>query len=622
MHSLLQSAYTLLASDSRLVSSDGDLLKNKIQELAHKLDEWLVWLLLWDETMRSKFFITIKDVLVFDQSKFVQFISNKEFLPDSYTAYKNKIWLVNARDELIHESWDVVLNRPYKDCVLAWWQDSEDAKRDELFYNEVLWSDDIDRLLDPKVFTKFTKYDKDGSHELNSWTRDEDGTITDNLIIKGNNLLALTSLQREYAGKVKLIYIDPPYNTSKDGFKYNDRFNHSTWLTFMKNRLEQAKTLLKEDGVIFVQCDDNEQAYLKVLMDSIFWREKSLSSIVRKKKVFDNNNQIPQLHEYILVYWTSNNIEFNLLKRSDEQLKKYKNPDNDPRWLYNLEKLTANTQWGRYSKATDFVIRDPSTEKEYESNTKNRRFGKDTIENMIIEGRIDFNWSLPRYRLYLKEIKQWVSVNSRRDDCHHNLHATKELQNLFNFKIFDTPKPEKLLERIIEISTNPWDIVLDYHLWSWTTCAVAHKMWRQYIGVEQMDYIEDVAVARMQKVIEGEQWWISKSVNRAWWWSFVYMETMKHNQHLIDQINTSDDITQLTQIYNSLVSSPWINYRVQLTAVSDTATQRAQLEVSQMKQLLINLIDQNTLYVNYADMRDTSYEVSEQEIKLNDEFYQ
>jgi len=210
MQNLLSQAYDLLRQDERLISTDWELLKNKIQELAYKLDEKLIEILLSDATMKEKFFISIKDVVVFDQKKFVQFISNKQFLPDSYTAFKNKIGLTDSRDLFVSESNDVVLDRPYKDCVLAGGQDKEDAKRDEIFYNEVLWSDQIDRLLDPKVFTNIKKYTVDGEKTLDEFRKDENWLIKDNLIIKGNNLLALHSLKKQFAGKVKLIYILTP----------------------------------------------------------------------------------------------------------------------------------------------------------------------------------------------------------------------------------------------------------------------------------------------------------------------------------------------------------------------------------------------------------------------------
>ncbi|HEL0238645.1 TPA: site-specific DNA-methyltransferase [Streptococcus equi subsp. zooepidemicus] len=230
-----------------------------------------------NEKISQHFFATLETgVLVFKKDVFLQFLNNKEFLPDSFTAYKTKIGLATG-DKYLSENQEVVLNFPYKDCVLEGGQTKDNAKRQEVFFNETFAPTEINRLLDDKVLTNFKRYDKDGEHEV------EELADTDNLIIKGNNLIALHSLKKRFAGKIKLIYIDPPYNTGNDSFKYNDSFNHSTWLTFMKNRLEVAKKLLSDEGIIFVQIDDKEYAYLKVLMDNIFGREYCKNSIVWRK---------------------------------------------------------------------------------------------------------------------------------------------------------------------------------------------------------------------------------------------------------------------------------------------------------------------------------------------------
>lgn len=237
----------------------------------------------------------------------MSFVMSKDFLPDSYTRYKNLIGL-NIDGKTLDERKEVSLVWAYKDCVLAGGQDKEDSKRDEIFYNETLGSDQIDRLLDPKVFTEFKRIDKDGRHDLESFRKDNNGNITDNLIIKGNNLLALHSLKKKFKGQIKLIYIDVPFNTESDSFKYNDKFNHSTWLTFIKNRLEVAKELLKKDGLVFIHCDDNEQAYLKVLADSVFSRDNFMVSVAVKSstpsgtKTAHKDKKLIKQKDLILVY--------------------------------------------------------------------------------------------------------------------------------------------------------------------------------------------------------------------------------------------------------------------------------------------------------------------------------
>jgi len=312
MQNLLDNLKDLLKKDERLIS-EGELLKNKIIELAIKLDKDLIKLLMTDKQMKGVFFVEAGKATIFDKDKFIKFVSNKQFLPDSYTAFKNKIGL-SENDEFISEKKEVVLSWPYKDCVLEGGQTKEDAKRDEIFWNQTLAPDEISRLFDSKVFTNAKRIDKKGEHKFDEFKIDENGDIKDNLIIKGNNLLALHSLKKRFAGKVKLIYIDPPYNTGNDEFKYNNAFNHSSWLTFMRNRLEVAKELLSDEGIIFIQCDDNEQAYLKVLCDEIFRRENFVNTIALRVsppegvKTSHADKTILKEKEYLHVYSRNKNL--------------------------------------------------------------------------------------------------------------------------------------------------------------------------------------------------------------------------------------------------------------------------------------------------------------------------
>jgi len=200
MESILDNLKNLLKKDERLVS-EGELLKNKVIELAIKSDKNLIKLLLADKQMKEIFFTEVDKATIFDKDKFIKFVSNKQFLPDSYTAFKNKIGLTED-DEFIKEKKEVVLSWPYKDCVLEGGMTKEDQKRDEIFWNETLAPDEISRLLDPKVFTNAKRIDKNGEHKLDKFKTDENGDIKDNLIIKGNNLLALHSLKKRFAGKV------------------------------------------------------------------------------------------------------------------------------------------------------------------------------------------------------------------------------------------------------------------------------------------------------------------------------------------------------------------------------------------------------------------------------------
>jgi adenine-specific DNA-methyltransferase len=612
MQNLQNELIDLLKHEDNLVI-DGHLNKNKIIELALKVEPQLISLLIKSETFKKHFFQEVSTVLVFDKIKFQRFVNNKSFLPDSYTAFKNKIGLItndNDLDNFISTSNDVVLAWPHKDCVLEGGQTKEDQKRSEIFWNETLAPDSIDRLLDAKALTNFKKFDKDGEHKVSELKGNE------NLIIKGNNLLTLASLLKTHRGKIKLIYIDPPYNTGGDGFNYNDSFNHSSWLTFMKNRLFIAKKLLKEDGFIFVQCDDNEQAYLKVLMDEIFELKNFISCIVyrRRKSQANLSKNISTIHDYILCYSKSSNAELNkIIPEIDES--SYKNPDNDTRGPYVTMPCT-NGGGAKYSITTpngDII------EDEW-------RFKIETYKKLESENRLVFprgGSGKPRYKLFLSEKKEsGVVPNSWWGDLSSNQEATIEIKNLKLTENFSFPKAEKLISRIIELGSNVNDVVLDFHLGSGTTAAVAHKMNRMYIGIEQMDYIETVAVDRLQKVIAGEQGGISKEVNWQGGGSFVYAELMSYNQKYFDLILSANSKDGLISIWNEMQESSFLSYQFDKKIFNERleAFKTASLEV--MKQYLIDVLDKNQLYVNYSEIQDISFDLDKDVILLNKQFYE
>ena len=263
----------LLRRDERFFSDDGTFLRNAVYQAAMNMDEKLLTLLLSEKNIDEKFFSDAAGVKVFDKIKFAWTINNRQFLPDSYTRFANKIGLVDHNDKFISAADNVALVFPYKDCVLEGGQTKDDQKRDEIFYNTTLARDEVDRLLAPKVLVNATRYSAEGAAPADIFSND-------NLIIKGNNLLVLASIKKTFAAKVKCIYIDPPFNTGSDSFGYNDRFNHSTWLTFMKNRLELARQLLTNDGSIWISIDDDEGHYLKVLADEIFGRDNFVATVV------------------------------------------------------------------------------------------------------------------------------------------------------------------------------------------------------------------------------------------------------------------------------------------------------------------------------------------------------
>ena len=234
----------LLKTDVRFIDEEGELVKAAVTDRAWKIDHDLVRLLLGDADIKAKFFDEIEGHWIFNINTFIEYISDKNFLADSYTRFRNRIGL-NIEDKFLRERGEVSLVWPYKDCVLEGGQTKEEEKRKEIFFNEILAQDEIDRLFDPKVLTNWKRYTVDGEEDVMGLRRDERGTIRENLIIKGNNLVALHTLKQQFYGKVKLIYIDPPFHTDRDSFSYNDSFTHSAWLTFIRSRLVKSQKFCK-----------------------------------------------------------------------------------------------------------------------------------------------------------------------------------------------------------------------------------------------------------------------------------------------------------------------------------------------------------------------------------------
>ncbi len=624
----LWACVAFVLSQDKTFCQDGKLFKNAVVEAALKPDPRLLRLLIGDERTKDHFFTEVADTLVFDPIKFQKFVSNKQFLPDSYTAFKNKIGLT-VGGAYLTEGGEVVLSWPYKDCVLAGGQTKADSKRQEIFWNETLAPDEIDRLFEPKVLTNWKRCDKGGEHRV------KELSITDNFIIKGNNLIALHSLKKVYRGKVKLIYIDPPYNTGNDSFQYNDSFNHSTWLAFMKNRLTVARALLRADGVIFVQCDDNEQAYLKVLMDEVFGRENFVNTIIVKMsetsgvKMSHVSKRLPKTKEEIHLFVKDkgkislNEIrvqkqfsgkDFGYLSYYNKIISNYDGEGvNYRNWqIENIQDYLKkqNIKFKTNEEKINFYL-DNSHRIIYRTN--NKSFAKiEGIERLKTSTGLDkFNWD-GKEMLFLKDhIKEalcdlWTDI------------STINLNKEGIIKMNNGKKPEALIQRIIEIATQPGDLVLDYHLGSGTTAAVAHKMGRRYIGIEQMDYIARIPVVRLKKVTAGEPGGISKKVGWTGGGSFVYCELAQNTERYKKAIQNADDDEAL-ELWRELKQSPYVSYRVDFQKAN--TEEFTALPLADKKEILKSLIDKNTLYIPYADRADADYKVSEADKALTNKFY-
>ncbi|WP_054007017.1 DNA methyltransferase [Cypionkella psychrotolerans] len=637
---LLQDLETVLQQDQTFIS-DGTILKNAVIEAALKMDPKLLALLLQSEPIKAHFFTEVAGALVFDKVRFQDFVSNKAFLPDSYTAFGNRIGLTTGRD-YISQSRDVVLSWPYKDCVLEGGMTKEDQGRDEVFWNTTLAPDDITRLFEPKVLTGWERWDADAVKAGKAKPVGE-FQVSDNLLIKGNNLVALHSLKERFKGDVKLIYIDPPYNTGNDGFSYNDRFNHATWLAFMRSRLEVAKELLRRDGAIFVTLDDTEVHYCKVLMDEVFGRANFVAHIAWQKRTSpDDRVVLGNGYDNILVYGrtlgtikrangtvkTLFEEQANRLPLTEKQRAEYKNLDKDGRGAWVHRDFTAqnkkkNGKAGRENQM--YWITTPSGEKYYPEDGYCWKKTEAEYLELFKDNRIWFGVdgsNKPRRKKFLKEetgIQSWTWWPHT--DAGSNEEATKELIALVGAELASdfTPKPERLIERIVHLATNEGEIVLDFFAGSGTTAAVAQKMRRRWIAVEQMDYIEELTSARLKKVLAGEPGGISKA--QAWngGGSFIYAELASFNVSFAAQITDAVDTAALLAVYDAMQATGYLRHDIDLTKF-DTKDFAA-LPLADQKHVLMDCLDANHLYVNLGSLGDEAFQISEEDAKATRAFY-
>lgn len=672
-NSLYKKIEELLKSIPELVTEEKELRYNKIKEMAENGDTILLIPLMQNAEIKNAFFTPILNSFVFKTKEFKEFLDYSSS-NNSYSQYLGKKIGLYCGDSALTDRNEVVLNFPFKDCVLEGGQKKEDgldtyfeydektgeyvkkqSKRREVFFNETLAKDEIDNLFSPKAFCNVKKFSADGEASCVDFTRDaelnkkrglSEDTITDNLIIKGNNLLALHSLKKEFEGKIKLIYIDPPYNTGSDGFSYNDNFNHSSWLTFMKNRLEVAKDLLRDDGCIFVQCDDNEMAYLQILMNEIFDFIQIVE--IKMNEGAANEFQNPFMPK---------NCEYGLYYAKNYNKRKYKTiwVQTDYDKAYNL--FVENIEVKDFAKWNVISLKEAFKKYNIEENKRNefiienaeaifrlispKGCGKGLLEAME-RSKLSNSWDI-----YERENKENILtykggmvrfyIKNIGYDKKGNRIIQKELGSLWSdikttgiapeggVKLKNGKKPEALLSRIIEMASDEHDIILDYHLGSGTTAAVAHKMNRQYIGVEQLNYGENDSVVRLQNVINGDSTGISKSVNWQGGGSFVYMELAEKNEKAMNLISACKNYDELVSIFNTLSTKYFLHYNVRINDFINKTCKEEQfknLSLEKQKEIFCRMLDLNQLYVNCDDRNDKDSGLSEKDIKATENFYQ
>ncbi|CCJ67487.1 DNA methyltransferase [Leuconostoc falkenbergense] len=649
-------------------SDKGTLRRNKVIEDLDAYTPMLMKALLANQLIHDTYTESIviddKNVELFKLNQFIEMFTYKEYWQDSYTKFENKIGLT-AGGKFIDETADVVLDFPFKDTVLKAGMTKEDQKdANEPFLHETIARSEIDQLLEPKIFVNVTKYDQESLDGASTDNFDDD-----NLIIKGNNLIALHSLKNRFSGKIKTIYIDPPYyfeaNKKEDTFKYNSNFKLSTWLVFMKNRLEVARDLLSPDGAIFVQISDDGVAEVHRLLKEIFNKSDEnnfINKITVKTKSPSGfasvNAGVFETAEYILAFaknkkqWTYNQ---QFVEASYDENYKFYIPNKEESYknwnILNLfdfiaekqgftNKRTAIKELGRaafHEMVAGFALE--NKDKVFRYTAIGNNAGADiVIARDTSKKSPDDIISMPRekyYDVYIRNGSELAFYSKKVRAIDGVDVPSIQLSNIW----MDVPyegiakeggvtlkggkKPEKLIRRILEMSSNPGDIVLDFHLGSGTTASVAHKLQRKYIGLEQLE-IQIVDIKnRLQYVIAGEQGGISKDVNWQGGGSFVYAELMEKNQGYLKDVQQAETTKQLEDVVNRMmVGGADFDFQVDVEEVLQDPEYQA-MALADKKQLMVKVIDKNQLYYAYSDMEDRDVQelMSESDIAFNKSFY-
>ena len=624
----------LLKTNPAFVDESDELLPAAVKDHAWQLDHNLIKLLLSDPEIKSTFFDEIEGHWVFNHNTFIDYITAKNFLANSYTQFRNKIGL-NIDGKFLRERGEVSLVWPYKDCVLEGGQRKEEEKRKEIFFNEILAQDEINRMFDPKVLTNWKRYTAAGEQDVTDIQRDDNGTIRENLIIKGNNLIALHTLKQQFRGQVKLIYIDPPYNpdSPSNTFMYNNNFKRSSWLTFMRNRLEVAKELLRNDGSIIVAIDENEQNYLGVLLDEVFpEREKHCITIVHNPRGVQGTN-FSYIHEYA----------FFVIPKGEKVI-------GDREIL--AEEITWNNfrNWGGESRREDakncfypVIVEDDEVvgfgdvlDNNEHPSEQTVTCGKRDFVYPIDQNKVERKWRYARqsvdkikHLLRAKKTETGYEVELGKDfgmyrtvweDKRYdaNIYGTQLVKSLVPDCDFDFPKSLwNVYDCLLSVVENEKDvIVLDFFGGSGTTAHAVLELNkdggnRKFIICEQMHYVETVTRKRVEKVIEQNNCD-----------DFIYCELMGYNQAYIDKIQAAQSSEELVALWQEIAENTFLNWYVNEETPQDAIDNFIAIgDLEAQKHLLAELLDKNQLYVNLSEIEDADFAVSEEDKTLNKAFY-
>lgn len=647
----------ILKLNDNFVDSDGKLINSRIINDALKDDEELLKLLLDNDITKDYFFKNIDGCYVFDKEKFTDFVS-KKYLNKSYTAFRNKIGL-NINYSYLNEIDNVSLFWPFKDCILKGGMSKEDKeKKNEIFFNETLAKDEIDRLLDPKVFTDFKCC---GNDVITSQIPEP--IHNNNFLIKGNNLLVLHSLLPVYRNKIKLIFIDPPYNTkgTEDTFTYNNNFKESSWLTFMKNRLEVSKDLLREDGFIAITINHVELFYLGLLADEVFGRDNriGLVSIIHKPEGVQNSKFFSPSHEFMLVYAKNKHVgSFNKVVLTEEKMKEFDQKDDEGKFKWknfirgdttrkkssnryypiyvskDLADITLESKEGYYEVypiANNGVERawmtKPDTTLERLSKNELRAIYDEKNDKIKIEYKLReqqvfvSHWTDDRYNKFEKfEFSEDNEIFSTIwDDTSYNAtaHGTNLVNKLITSSKVSYPKSVYVVLDVLKIMTKKDDIILDFFSGSGTTghaTLEANKLDggnRRFILVEQLLPHIQVSIERLSNVIKNEN--LEDS--------FVYCELAEYNEKAIKEINNAETTEDLLELWDVFSEKFFLNYEIDISKFNDNIEEFKLLDLGTQKQILFEFLNKNQLYVNLSEINDSKFGISDETKEFNNKFY-
>lgn len=636
---------------NKYINSNGSLKRNTVIEDLDHYDKDLMTALLANPQIHDQYTEKVANTEVFKLNQFIDVFEYKEFWEDSFTKYSNRIGLTSG-GKFLNDSTDVVLDFPYKDTVLKAGMNKEDVNSkvgaDEPFLNETLAHSEISELFEPKIMVNAKRYDKDGQHDTTEFSND------DNLILKGNNLIALHSIKNRYAGKIKMVYLDPPYNTGSDSFEYNDQFSRSAWLTFIKNRVEIAKKLLTNDGVILIQTSFHQYPYLRVLLDNILGEDChqfDLNVLVRHpNRALTADKPFNDVMEYTLIYSRQNDFQMprKIEKKTPDKYDHVVTVADHPDEVLELGNkkvdvfLPEHTYIKKVEPATDNLHRETIRGSIREKNSSGR-FYVAYLENLrgkypprTIFRVPDMGDDSLGYRYFELPKSSKIKNGAYYQGMPTSSDVTKkpypnfinmvepynQANNQGTYSFRNGKKPEEFIQYLINIFTNKHDIVLDFFMGSATTQAVALKMHRRFIGIEQMNYINTVSVPRLQSVINGEQGGISKDVNWQGGGSFVYAELMEKNMGYLKDLDKATTIDELEAVYQRMKQGADYDFRVDLNKYENDP-ERKTMSFKAQKKLLIDMLNKNQLYFNKdniddADVRDL---IPNNDYQFNKSFY-